>query len=304
MKKASLFLVVVLTFFSALAQQPTVRQVTANGVSFNMVKVEGGRFNMGGTCEQLADNLRPEDDEYPIHVVTLDDYFIGETEVTQRLWQAVMGDNPSGFTGDLDLPVERVMWIECQTFVSKLSELTGISFRLPTESEWEYAARGGKYSHNYIFSGSDDVDEVAWYNVDCTQRVGQLKANELGLYDMSGNVFEWCQDWKADYDMMPAENPTGPEDGENRVRRGGSWGGTVHGQRVSYRNYELPNIRWNYIGMRLAATTIEDQPTGIVNVEPSASKPASDIRYNVAGQAVGEDYRGIVIEGGQKILVK
>ena len=297
-------MVVVLTCFCALAQQPKVRKVTANGVSFNMVQVEGGRFNMGGTCEQLGKNFRPEDDEYPIHVVTLDDYFIGETEVTQRLWQAVMGDNPSGFTGDLDLPVERVMWIECQTFVSKLSELTGIDFRLPTESEWEYAARGGKYSQHYIFSGSDDVDEVSWHTGSSTHVVGQLKPNELGLYDMSGNVFEWCQDWKADYDMFPAENPTGPEDGENRIRRGGSWGGSPNGQRVSYRNYELPNIRWNYIGMRLAASEIDDLPSGIVNVETPAPTSGSDNRYNVAGQPIGNDYKGVVIEDGKKIFVK
>ena len=304
MKKTSLFLVAVLACFTAFGQQPVVRQITVNGVSFNMVQVEGGRFNMGGTCEQFTDNLRPEDDEYPIHVVLLDDYYIGETEVTQSLWSAVMGDNPSCFTGDLDLPVERVMWIECQTFVNKLSELTGISFRLPTESEWEYAARGGKYSNHYVFSGSNDVDEVAWHTGDCTHPVGQPKPNELGLYDMSGNVFEWCQDWKADYDMFPGENPTGPEDGENRVRRGGSWGGSPNGQRVSYRNYELPNIRWNYIGMRLAASDVPNDPSGIVVVDASTAKSESNIRYNVAGQVVGDDYKGIAIEDGKKILVK
>lgn len=292
-----------LACLTAWGQQTTVKQITVNGVSFNMVHVEGGRFNMGGTCEQLSNNHHPEDDEFPIHVVTLDDYYIGETEVTQQLWTAVMGDNPSSFTGDLNLPVERVMWIECETFVNKLTELTGISFRLPTESEWEYAARGGKYSKHYIYSGSDDVNEVAWTG-NCTQAVRQLKPNELGLYDMSGNVFEWCQDWKADYDMFPAENPTGPEEGDNRVRRGGSWGGTPNGQRVSYRNYELPNIRWNYIGMRLAATDIEDLPTSIVAVDAPSSTPQSNVRYNVAGQPVGDDYHGIVIENGQKTLVK
>ena len=304
MKRKSLFMVAVLACLAASGQQPNVKQITVNGVSFNMVQVEGGRFNMGGTCEQFATNLRPEDDEYPIHVVSLDDFYIGETEVTQRLWTAVMGDNPSSFTGDLDMPVERVMWIECQTFVSKLSELTGISFRLPTEAEWEYAARGGRYSQGYVFSGSNDVDEVAWHTGDCTHVVGQLKPNELGLYDMSGNVFEWCQDWKADYDMFPAENPTGPEDGENRIRRGGSWGGSPHGQRVSYRNYELPNIRWNYIGMRLAASEIEDQLDGIVVVESSTSEPGNNIRYNVKGQPIGKDYKGIVIEDGKKVVVR
>ncbi|MBO4871681.1 MAG: SUMF1/EgtB/PvdO family nonheme iron enzyme [Muribaculaceae bacterium] len=297
-------IVAVFAGLTALGQQPIVKQITVNGVSFNMVQVEGGRFNMGGTCEQFTNNLSPEDDEYPIHVVALDDYYIGETEVTQRLWEAVMGNNPSGFTGDLDLPVERVMWIECQTFVSELSELTGISFRLPTEAEWEYAARGGRYSQNYLFSGSNDLDEVAWHSGDVTHTVGQLKPNELGLYDMSGNVFEWCQDWKADYDMFPAENPTGPEDGENRIRRGGSWGGSPNGQRVSYRNYELPNIRWNYIGMRLAASSIDDPNTSIAPIEISTPEPESNIRYNVIGQPIGKDYKGIIIEDGKKVVVK
>lgn len=281
------------------AQEPEVKEITVKGVTFKMVKVEGGRFNMGGTCEQLI----AEDDEFPIHVVSLNDYYIGETEVTQALWQAVMGDNPSGFTGDLNLPVERVMWIECQTFVEKLSELTGCTFRLPTESEWEYAARGGKYTHFYQYSGSDDVDEVAWHSGDCTHPVAQLKPNELGLYDMSGNVFEWCQDWLGDYDMMPADNPQGPEDGENRVRRGGSWGGTPKGQRVSYRNYELPNIRFHYIGVRLAATDINDPITSISSVAVPQER-RDGTRYNVLGQPVGSDYRGIVVEDGEKKFVK
>lgn len=296
MKKALLFLGAVLICASAWAQEINTREVTVNGVTFKMVKVEGGRFNMGGTCEQLT----PQDDEFPIHVVTLDDYWIGETEVTQRLWSAVMNDNPSGFTGDLDLPVERVMWIECQTFVNKLIELTGIEFRLPTESEWEYAARGGKYTHYYQYSGSDDIDEVAWHSGNCTHVVGQLQPNELGLYDMSGNVFEWCQDWLGDYDMMPAEAPTGPETGENRVRRGGSWGGTPNGQRVSYRNYELPNIRWNYIGLRLAATIVDDSITKVVNI--TEQQPKNGVRYNVMGQPIGADEKGIVIENGKKVI--
>ncbi|MBR5639258.1 MAG: formylglycine-generating enzyme family protein [Muribaculaceae bacterium] len=300
MKNVILFVLALLAGITAWGQEPIVREITVNGVSFKMVEVKGGRFNMGGTAEQLL----AEDDEYPIHVVALDDFYIGQTEVTQRLWSAVMDNNPSGFTGDLDLPVERVMWIECQDFVSRLSQLTGIDFRLPTESEWEYAARGGIYNHYYVYSGSNDIDEVAWHDGDCTHVVAQKAPNELGLYDMSGNVFEWCQDWHSDYDMMPAENPTGPEDGENRVRRGGSWGGSLKGSRVSYRNYELPNIRWNYIGMRLAATTISiDEPTGINNI-PETIAPQSNTRYNLIGQPASEDYKGIVIEDGQKRIKK
>ncbi|MBO4813566.1 MAG: SUMF1/EgtB/PvdO family nonheme iron enzyme [Muribaculaceae bacterium] len=299
MNKAFTLFAALLVSIPAWAQEISKREITVNGVTFNMVAVEGGRFNMGGTCEQLT----PEDDEFPIHVVTLDDFYIGETEVTQALWSAVMGENPSGFQGDPNLPVERVMWIECQTFVSKLSTLTGINFRLPTESEWEYAARGGKYTHYYQYSGSDDIDEVAWHDGNCTHVVGQLQPNELGIYDMSGNVFEWCQDWFGDYDMMPIVNPTGPEDGENRVRRGGSWGGTYNGSRVSFRRYELENIRYNYIGLRLAASEMGNAITGIPSVT-TEQQPKSDTRYNVIGQPVGNDYHGIVIEDGKKSIIK
>ncbi|MBR6489072.1 MAG: formylglycine-generating enzyme family protein [Muribaculaceae bacterium] len=294
MKKTTLILLALLTGISVWAQK---RQITVNGVTFNMIEVQGGRFNMGGTCEQLT----PEDDEFPIHVVTLDNFMIGETEVTQELWTAVMGNNPSGFQGTPNLPVERVMWIECQTFVDSLKTLTGIDFRLPTESEWEYAARGGQFTHYYVYSGSNNIDDVAWHSGDCTHPVAQLQPNELGLYDMSGNVFEWCQDWFGDYDMMPAENPTGPEDGENRVRRGGSWGGSANGPRVTFRNYELENIRFNYIGLRLAANVPIEEPTSIVNISETP-KAKSDVRYNVMGQQVDNDYRGIVIEDGHKSL--
>lgn len=302
MKKAIFFILAILTGIVTWGQEPTIKEITVNGVSFKMVEVKGGRFNMGGTAEQTPTLV--DDDEYPIHVVTLDDYYIGETEVTQELWQAVMNNNPSGFTGDPNLPVERVMWIECQDFVSKLTELTGIVFRLPTEAEWEYAARGGIYNHYYVYAGSNDIDEVAWHDGDCTHEVAQKKPNELGLYDMSGNVFEWCQDWFGDYDMMPSENPTGPDDGENHVRRGGSWGGSLKGPRVSSRNYELPNIRWNYIGMRLAATSIPDDDITSINVTSSFTKEENGIHYNLLGQPTTNDYKGIIIKDGQKLIVK
>lgn len=302
MKKTALILVTMLVSVWAWAQQPTLKKVTVNGVSFNMVEVKGGRFNMGGTAEQYGCN----DDEFPIHVVSLDDYYIGETEVTQALWEAVMGDNPSGFQGNSKLPVERVMWAECQDFVSKLTTLTGISFRLPTESEWEFAARGGIYTKFYKYSGSNNIDDVAWYG-DCgdtTHEVATKAPNELGIYDMSGNVFEWCQDYYGDYNMMPAESPQGPDSGETRVRRGGSWGGTTNGPRISYRNYELENIRYNYIGLRLAATSIDDnlltpvaQPTMEENIK-------NDIPYDIKGQRVGESYKGIVIEDGVKHITR
>ena len=197
----------------------SVVPITVKGVTFNMIKVEGGTFTMGATPEMTD----PKDNEKPTHQVTLSSYYIGETEVTQALWQAVMGSNPSQFAGD-NLPVERVTWEYCQAFIAKLNSLTGKNFRLPTEAEWEYAARGGNKSNGTQYSGSSNIDEVAWYSDNSssmTHPVKTKKANELGIYDMSGNVWEWCQDWRGSYSSESLNNPTGPESGIERVRRGG-----------------------------------------------------------------------------------
>ena len=207
---------------------------TAKGVEFKMIKVEGGTFSMGATSEQGSDAYN---DEKPVHSVTLSDYYIGETEVTQELWVAVMGSNPSYFKGNNQLPVERVSWDDCQEFIKELNRLTGKEFRLPTEAEWEYAARGGKYSRGYKYSGSNNADEVAWY-YNCsgsTHPVKTKKANELGLYDMSGNVWEWCNDWYGRYQSYSQTNPTGPSKGGFRMDRGGSWYESAWGVRVSFR---------------------------------------------------------------------
>ena len=193
-----------------------------DGVSIKMIKVEGGTFTMGATDEQGTD---PDSDEFPPHQVTLSNFSIGETEVTQGLWKAVMGNNPSNFTGD-NLPVEEVSWDDCQLFIAKLNQLTGRNFRLPTEAEWEYAARGGNKSKGYKYAGSNTIDNVAWYkdnSGDKTHPVGSKAPNELGLYDMNGNVWEWCQDWFGDYSSSAQTNPTGPASGELRVNRGGSF---------------------------------------------------------------------------------
>ena len=227
---------------------------TVKGVEFKMVKVEGGTFSMGATPEQGSD---ADNDEYPVHSVTLSDYCIGETEVTQELWQAVMGSNPSYFKGNNQRPVESVSWEECQEFIKELNRLTGRSFRLPTEAEWEYAARGGKHGekHAYKYSGSNNVDEVAWYDGNSGGKphpVKAKKANELGLYDMSGNVYEWCNDWYGDYQSSPQINPKGPATGELRVLRGGGW--IIFGRfvRVSYRFIINPDYRYFSRGLRLA----------------------------------------------------
>lgn len=226
--------------------------INVNGVEFNMIFVEGGTFQMGATSEQGSD---AHNNEKPVHQVTLSDYYIGETEVTQELWQAVMGSNPSGFKTSNQLPVESVSWYDCQTFISKLNQLTGKQFRLPTEAEWEYAARGGSKSKGYKYSGSNDIEEVAWHfdnSSSKTHIVGTKSPNELGIFDMSGNVWEWCQDWYGTYSGSAQTNPTGPSSGSYRMTRGGSWGYDAGCCRVSIRNYTGPSYPDYYLGLRLA----------------------------------------------------
>ena len=228
------------------------RTFTVNGVTFEMIPVEGGTFRMGATTSTDSD---AGSDESPIHSVILSNYSIGKYEVTQALWQAVMGSNPSNFKGD-NLPVEQVSWHDCQTFISKLNQLTGQHFRLPTEAEWEYAARGGNRSQGYKYSGSNTIGDVAWYNSNSnskTHAVGTKKPNELGIYDMSGNVGEWCSDWyKGKYDTNAQTNPQGPSAGQDRVGRGGIWCGIAWGCRSTCR-YCLPLGSREYdLGLRLA----------------------------------------------------
>ncbi|MDE5567797.1 MAG: formylglycine-generating enzyme family protein [Muribaculaceae bacterium] len=191
-----------------------VETFTVNGVTFEMIMVDGGAMNP---------------------------FYIGKTEVTQRLWYAVMGNNPSRFIGNNN-PVEQVSWYDCQEFVERLSRLTGRNFRLPTDREWEYAARGGSKSRGYEYSGSNDIYRVAWYDEnsgDQTHPVAQKLDNELSIYDMSGNVWEWCSDlWSS--------NST------NRVIRGGGWGGGAASCRVANRLNFTPSTRDDDLGLRLA----------------------------------------------------
>ena len=219
------------------------------GISIEMVRVEAGTFTMGATPEMEY----PWNDEKPTHQVILtNDYYIGKYEVTQALWQAVMGKNPSKFKGD-NLPVENVSWDDCQEFISKLNSVTGKAFRLPTEAEWEYAARGGKKSRGYQYSGSNNISDVAWYTDNSgskTHAVGSKQENELGIYDMSGNVWEWCQDWYGTYSSSSQVNPTGAASGSRRVFRGGSWRITAWYCRSSCRDILTPDYRYA-LGLRL-----------------------------------------------------
>ena len=227
------------------------RTFTANGVSFTMVYVQGGTFTMGAHANQEAEAW---DNEKPAHSVTLSRYYIGETEVTQALWSAVMGYNPSHSNQGGNYPVEQVSYNDCKTFIRELSRITGQNFRLPTEAEWEFAARGGNKSRGYKYAGSNDIGSVAWYygNSDShTHPVKTKASNELGLYDMSGNVWEWCNDWYGNYSSYSQTNPQGSNSGSYRVYRGGSWGSVACGCRSSYRYFIDPVLGYYFLGLRL-----------------------------------------------------
>ena len=235
--------------FSALAQK-----------SLKMVEVEGGNFIMG-------DDSSVWSRDKPEHKVELRTFFIATYPVNQALWDAVMGDNPSDFKGGR-LPVESISWNDCQKFLENLNHQLGLTgkelYRLPTEAEWEYAAQGGKYARKTEYAGSRELKEVGWFGYygeeknmhNWTETSGLRVPNELGLYDMSGNVREWCQDWYGDYSDTSLKDPHGPDSGEYRVLRGGSWIDDADGCRVAYRVYGLPGYRLNYYGLRLARTVL------------------------------------------------
>ena len=243
----------------AVAQQPIVQAPIANGnhisipvkdgVSIDMVRVEAGTFTMGETVD-----IKDSYDFVKKHQVALtNDYYIGKYEVTQALWKAVMGNNPSNLKGD-NLPVEQVNWDDCQEFLSKLNSITSKTFRLPTEAEWEYAARGGNKSRGYQYSGSNNLSDVAWYGDNRgskTHPVGSKQANELGIYNMAGNVCEWCQDRFGKYISSSQVNPTGANRGSYRVIRGGCWGYSAGICRSSCRSFSPPDHRGSGLGLRL-----------------------------------------------------
>ena len=250
-----------------------------------MVFVQGGTFIIGCTTEQGSDC---EDDEKPTHQVTVSDYYIGKYEVTQGLWKKVMGSNPSFFKdcGE-DCPVENVSWNDCQTFISKLNQLTGKRYRLPTESEWEYAARGGKNAgYQTKYAGSSELEVVAHHRDNSnskTHTVGTKKPNALGIYDMSGNVWEWCYDWYGGYSSSGVTNPQGPSSGTIRVLRGGSRFSYGYGNRVSNRYYCNPGYTYNNSdGLRLVLSNIEiNQHIPDNNVELDSKKTITETTYNL-----------------------
>jgi formylglycine-generating enzyme required for sulfatase activity len=221
--------------------------VIVHSAAPQMATVEGGTFTMGCTDNECYDW------EKPSHQVTLNSYKIDVCPITQKQWVAIMGNNPSYFKGD-DLPVESVSWNDVQEFIKKLNEATGHHYRLPTEAEWEYACRGGSQTAQYKYSGSSNINEVAWYKENSgnkTHPVGTKAANELGIYDMSGNVWEWCSDWYEVYTATAQTNPTGPATGTLKVIRGGSWGNEAQRCRASNRGTADPELGQSALGFRL-----------------------------------------------------
>ena len=215
-----------------------------------MVFVKGGEFNMGSKNGGY--------DEKPVHKVYLDDFYIGRYEVTQAEWYKILSKDASKryFPGCDSCPVERVTWCQVQEFIETLNEITGLNYRLPTEAEWEYAASGGIESGKYKYSGSQTADSVAWTDGNADNRVhsvGKKNPNELGIFDMSGNVFEWCSDWYSSdyYKFSPYENPDGPVEGSQKVMRGGSWFFDRSGVRIADREKGNPDFRYGYVGFRL-----------------------------------------------------
>ena len=223
-------------------------------LSFRMMPVEGGSFMMG--CTRQRGEVNTYIDELPTHKVTVNSFYLGRHEVTQGLWKAVMGENPSKWTGNDSLPVEQVSWNDVQIFIARLSQITGLRFRLPTEAEWEYAARGGVRSRGYTYPGTATmVFEACWYGGNSdghSHPVGRLRPNELGLYDMGGNVLEWCSDWMTAYSEGPQTSPQGPKHGENRILRGGCFNSPTWGCSVWERSWYLPDFRYPWQGLRLA----------------------------------------------------
>lgn len=286
MKQKYTLFILLLGFFALVISPPCVFARSKNlipdslqvlhfqvdNICFDMQRVEGGVFVMGGTPEQHKEKISTD---LPTHTVSLDAYYIASTEVTQALWNAVM---PEWFVSSEwntpTLPITDVNWYDCQEFIHRLDSITGMPFRLPTEAEWEFAARGGNESKGYRFAGGDVVNEVSWGLNNAgfrTHSVGCRKANELGLYDMTGNVSEWCSDWYGRFYLGTEPNPQGAKDGEWKVVRGGSFDNCEENSYLSRREYYAPYEAMNYCGLRLALT-LPNEPTLQPIEEPAIVK--------------------------------
>lgn len=270
MAKCCVLVLAGMAFSHASAQDSVVRVDLPDGQRMELVWVERGTFTMGSNdargVDKRYESTRPE------HTVGVGGCYMGRYEVTQGQWRAVMGENPSHFTGNDSLPVEQVTWADAQRFVTLLSQLTGFLFRLPTEAEWEYAARGGNRADGQPYAGCDrnHLPEYAWFCVNSeghTHPVGRLRPNALGLYDMGGNVAEWCSDWMAPYMEAAQKDPRGPKEGDSRVLRGGHYNSTSPGCAVFDRGWYVPTGKTEYYGLRVAMEPGEDEAEEPV-VEP------------------------------------
>ena len=228
-----------------------IKDIIIDKLISNMVYVEGGTFKMGSMSDKPGDSFF---NESPIHMVKISSFYICRYQVTQEEWEVIMGNNPSRFKG-AKCPVELVSWEDCQIFIKRLNEITGKDFRLPTEAEWEFVAKGGNFSRGYKYAGSNDINIVAWYKGNSggqSHPVGKKAPNELGLYDMSGNVWEWCSDWGGEYGLSCPNNPKGSLSGLHRINRGGSWRYDAEFCRITLRGNHDPSIRNCNLGLRLA----------------------------------------------------
>ncbi len=228
---------------------------TKNSFDYELVRVEGGSFAPGNITDKEVEG---DSKKNPNRTLNLDSFSIGKYPVTQRLWVEVMENNPSSNKGE-DLPVENVNWKDVQIFIEKFNRLTGKKYRLPTEAEWEFAAKGGNMTEGFKYSGSNKAEDVAWFNHNSkgkTNPIGTKNPNELGIFDMSGNVWEWCNDWYDEFyfQICESNNPTGPSHGTYKVARGGGWHGMADDCMVSRRDFSNPDYRDEALGFRLAHT--------------------------------------------------
>ena len=248
-------------------------EINVQGVTISMQRVEGGSFMMGSTIEQSDRDIYTDK---PAHLVFLSPYYIATTEVTNALWRVVMPEKetlaPKGYPTN---PVSYISWHDAQEFVRRLDSITGLPFRLPTEAEWEYAARGGAKSERFRFAGDMIADSVGWlypYAGNWSHPVARKRPNELGLYDMTGNVSEWCQDRFGAYTLNTMPDPCGPDTGSYRVARGGSYDNCVANSHISVRYWYTPETTAGYIGLRVALTLPNDPMMQPIEEEPPLTK--------------------------------